>query len=82
MADKPTVEEEQFVWISNISKQAIPIQLKSPVDKKTGKKYDFLIGEQTVPLSAGAKQKFPKSRLYTEQIENLQRDRRIRVSKA
>lgn len=81
MPEKIT-EEEQFVWISNISKQAIPIQLKSPTDKKTGKKYDFLIGEQSVPLSAGAKQKFPKSRLYTEQIENLQRDRRIKVSKA
>lgn len=77
-----SIEEEQFVWISNISKQAIPIQLKSPIDKKTGKKHDFLIGEQTVPLLSGAKQKFPKSRLYNEQIENLQRDHRIKVSKA
>lgn len=78
---KPEVIEE-YVWICNISKQSIPIQLKAPKDKRTGKQYDFLVGEQTVPLGAGAKQRFPKSRLYTEQIENLQRDRRIKVSRA
>ena len=78
---KPEIVEE-YVWISNISNQSIPIQLKSPTDKKTGKKYDFLVGEQSVPLGSGAKQRFPKSRLYTEQIENLQKNRIIRVSKA
>ncbi len=81
MPKQPEIVEE-YVWICNISKQSIPIQLKAPMDKRTGKKHDFLIGEQSVPLGVGAKQRFPKSRLYTEQIENLQRDRRIKVSKA
>jgi hypothetical protein len=80
MAKSEIVEE--YVWICNISKQSIPIQLKAPTDKKTGKQFDWLVGEQSVPLGVGAKQRFPKSRLYTEQIENLQRDRRIKVSRA
>ena len=64
---------EEYVMISNISKQMIPIQLRPP----TG--VDFYAGEQSVPLTKGKSAKFPKSRLRMAQVDNLQKSGMIRV---
>jgi hypothetical protein len=66
-------EDETYIIIYNISKQMIPIQLKSPPG------VDFYVGEQTVNLNKGKSGKFPMSRLRQTQLDNLQKSGRIRV---
>ena len=79
-ASKSTNTKE-YLWVLNKTKQSIPIQLRSPIDPQTGKRIDFILGEQTIYLKSGERQRFPKDRLYMNQIQNLQKDRRIKVSK-
>jgi len=71
---KKEKNQEEYTMIHNVSRQAINIQLKSPVG------IDFLAGEQTVPLFRGKSSQFPKNRLRQEQIVNLQKAGRIKVS--
>jgi|APFre7841882654_1041346.scaffolds.fasta_scaffold36935_1 hypothetical protein len=61
------------VRILNISKQTIPIHLKPP------KGVDFYVGAQDVRLGAGKSHMFRKSRLWLEQVERLEKQRRIQV---
>lgn len=87
MADKPLTQRElrqrkkekekleaQKVFITNLGKQAVPIQLKAPHG------VDWFVGEQTTVLGKGKSAHFPKHRLYRDQIENLKRQRYIKVS--
>lgn len=73
---------DEIVVIYNTSKQSIPIQLRAPMNPKTGKRVGFFTGEQTVSISKGKSSRFPKSRLYMEQVNNLQRSGMVRVSKS
>jgi hypothetical protein len=67
-------ETIEYVTIINKSgKQTVPIQLRAP------KGVDFFVGEQTVPLYPNKMAKFPKNRLYMEQIMNYEKSGRIRV---
>lgn len=66
-------KDETFIVISNrTKKQPISIQLRPPFGPD-GKRIDFYLGEQTVPLRPGKTAKFPKSRLYDYQITNLRK---------
>lgn len=67
-------EQVEFVTVTNTSKQAVPIQLKAP------KNVDFFTGEQTTYLRIGKSQKYPKHRVYPDQLRNLQAKRYIRVN--
>ena len=72
---KKEKQREEYITIHNICKQMIPIQLKPPVG------VDFFQGEMSVPLRKGKSAKFPKSRLRTTQIENLQKSGMIRINR-
>ena len=69
--------DSEFVDIENVSKQQIQIQMKPPI-QQDGKRLDFYVGEITVPLLKGTKARFPKSRLYWDQVVNLQKTGYIR----
>jgi len=72
--NKQNSEKVEYVTIINKSRnQTVPIQLKAP------KGVDFFLGEQTVPLYPNKMAKFPKNRLYMEQIHNYEKSGRIRV---
>ncbi len=62
------------VTITNLGKQTVPIQLRSPEG------VDWFVGEQSILLSKGKSALFPVHRLYPRQIENLKRLRYIKVS--
>ncbi len=66
-------EVERIVIINRSSSQSIPIQLKAPDG------VDFFVGEQTVMLYPKKMAKFPKNRLYTEQINNFCKQGRVRI---
>lgn len=64
----------EYVLIINKSKrQSLPIQLKSPPG------VDWFVGEQSAMLYPQKMSKFPKHRLYPDQIANLQKQGRIQV---
>jgi hypothetical protein len=67
------LEISGFVNILNISKQAIHVQLKAPPN------VDFFAGEQTIPLMPGKFTKFPRRRLYMDQVTNLQKSGKLRI---
>ena len=62
--------------INKTKKQTLPIQLKTPPG------VDWFVGEQSVMLYPQRMSKFPKHRLYSEQITNLQKQGRIQVLKS
>jgi hypothetical protein len=59
--------------IENISKQLIPIHQRQP------KGVDFYFGAQDIRLGPGQRYKFDKRRLFTSQVERLQKQRKIQV---
>ena len=59
--------------IQNISNQVIPIHMRPPKD------IDFYLGAQDVRLHPNKNKTFKKSRLWLEQIERLQKQRKIQV---
>jgi hypothetical protein len=61
-----------IVRIYNCSKQMIPIQVRIPGS-------DFYTNEQQIRLDSGKDVALPKSHLRSEQIENLQKKRLIKV---
>lgn len=65
--------EREYVWVTNISKQSVPIQLMAP------KGVDFIVGEQSMALAPGESEKFPRERIYLHQVQNLQKMRKIRI---
>jgi hypothetical protein len=67
---------ELVILINKSSNQTVPIQLKAPPGT------DWFVGEMTVPLYPKRMGKFPKNRLYTEQINNYQKQGRIQVIKS
>lgn len=68
LAKKTIKQKEEFIIITNKTKnQTINIQLRAPEN------VPFHIGEQCIPLHPQASGKFPKSRLYQEQIQNCQK---------
>lgn len=67
---------EQVVIINKSSTQTVPIQLKAPLG------VDWFVGEQTVPLYPKRMAKFPKNRLYMEQVTNYQKQGRVQVIKS
>jgi len=73
---KEALEVERVVIVNRSSSQTIPIQLKAP------KGQDFFVGEVTVPLYPKRMAKFPKDRLYAEQINNFCKQGRIQVLSA
>lgn len=74
---KQKAEKVQYVTIVNRSgKQTVPIQLKALPGQ------DFFVGETTVPLYPKKMAKFPKHRLYLEQIDNFKKQGRIQVLNA
>jgi hypothetical protein len=70
---KKAARSDEMVIIINKDKQMVPIQLRAPGG------YTFWQGEQTIPLLPKRMSKFPKNRLYQEQIINLQKAGRIQV---
>lgn len=76
LAKKKLTNVEQVVIVNKSKSQTIPIQLKAPPG------VDWFVGEQTVPLYPKRMAKFPKSRLYLEQITNYQKQGRIQVIKS
>lgn len=74
-------KKEEVIIIQNVSKQIIAIQLSSPVNPKTGKKIGFFVAEQSVSLPRGKSGKFPRARLYMDQITNLQKSGMIKVKR-
>jgi hypothetical protein len=77
-ARQQSVDHGQMV-IENVSKQLIQIQLRPPYNKDASKRLDFYVGEQSVGLSPGNSDVFPKNRLYMDQINNLQKRGQLRV---
>jgi hypothetical protein len=74
---KQKVEKaERIVIINRSGNQTVPIQLKDPPG------VDFFVGEQTVFLYPKRMAKFPKDRLYAEQINNFRKQGRIQVLNA
>jgi hypothetical protein len=74
---KQAVEQvERVVIVNRSNSQTIPIQLRAP------KGVDFFVGEQTVMLYPKRMAKFPKNRLYAEQIDNFCKQGRIQVLNA
>lgn len=84
MADRPMTQRElkklkaadstDYVSIYNRqAKQPLQIQLRSP------KGVDFYLGEQTIYIPVGQSAKFPKGRLYKEQIVNHQKAGRCTI---
>jgi len=74
---KKTRDSVEYVLIINKSKkQTLPIQLKSPAG------VDWFVGEQAAMLYPQRMSKFPKHRLYPDQIANLQKQGRIQVLKS
>jgi len=67
---------EQVVIVNRSSTQTVPIQLRAP------RGVDWFVGEQTVPLYPKRMAKFPKSRLYMEQVTNYQKQGRVQVIKS
>lgn len=76
LAKKKLTNVEQVVIVNKSKSQTIPIQLKAPPG------VDWFVGEQTVPLYPKRMAKFPKSRLYLDQIANYQKQGRIQVIKS
>lgn len=88
MAKRPLTQKEiseiksrvsKSVTITNICKQMVPLQLRSPTNSD-GKRIDFFIGERTVNLRPGESGSFPEDQLMVEQITNLRKKGMIRVS--
>ena len=75
-AKKKTTNVEQIVIVNKSKSQTVPIQLKAPPG------VDWFVGEQTVPLYPKRMAKFPKNRLYMEQIINYQKQGRVQVIKS
>ena len=73
---KKQTNVEQVVIVNKSKSQTVPIQLKAPPG------IDWFVGEQTVPLYPKRMSKFPKSRLYMDQITNYQKQGRIQVIKS
>lgn len=67
---------ERVVIVNRSKSQTVPIQLKAPPG------VDFFVGEQTVMLYPRRMAKFPKNRLYAEQIDNFRKQGRIQVLNA
>ena len=61
-----------IIRVYNCSKQMISLQVKAPNG-------DFYTGEQQIRLNPGKDVTLPKSHVRTEQIENLQKKRMIKV---
>jgi hypothetical protein len=87
MAKRPLTQKElselktrvsKYVTITNICKQMVPLQLRSPLNGE-GKRIDFFIGERTVNLRPGESDSFPEDQLMNEQIMNLRKKGMIRV---
>ncbi len=72
-------KKEEIVVVYNTSKQSIAIQLMPPINPKTGKRLGFFTAEQSIMVPRGKSARFPKGRLYMEQINNLQRSGMIRL---
>lgn len=66
----------RLMIVNRSAKQTIPIQLRAPAGS------DFFEGEQTVPLYPKKMARFPKNRLYMDQIINFQKQGRIQVFNA
>jgi hypothetical protein len=88
MATRPkTVREMQVekkreakqgeVQIINISKQLIKIHLRPPI--VNGKQLDFFIGAQDINLTPNQMHIFKKGRLRMDQVNRLQKMRKISV---
>jgi hypothetical protein len=78
----PTMHEMQVekqkkkgldIVIENISKQLIPIHQRQP------KGVDFYFGAQDIRLGPGQRFTFDKRRLFTSQVERLQKQKKIQV---
>lgn len=71
---KKNNQQQEYVIVVNKTKnQMVPIQLKAPPG------VDWFAGEQTVQLYPHKMARFPKSRLYLEQIDNYQKAGRVSV---
>lgn len=66
---KPTAH---VIRLMNISKQMIPLQVRPPQG-------DFYLHEQQVRINPGATVMLPKNHLRSDQLQNLQSRRMIRV---
>jgi len=87
MAKRPTTQREirdqkktdqnvKFVTILNVSKQAIPVQLRAPDG------VSFFVGEQTIVVLPGKTANLPENRIYDHQINNHQKAGRLKVLSA
>lgn len=74
-------KKDDVVVVENVSKQQIAVQLMPPINPKTGKRVGFFLAEQSVIIPRGKSAKLPRTRLYMDQINNLQKHGIIKVKK-
>lgn len=72
-ADRSKTKSVAEMTVLNISKQLIIIHQRPP------KGVDFYIGAQDVRLKPGQSFTFKKNRLWTEQVERLQKQQKVSV---
>ena len=77
--EKKSAKKDETIIVYNISKQSIAIQLMPPINPKTGKRISFWTAEQSIMIPHGKSARFERSRLYMDQIGNLQKSGMLRI---